>query len=1438
MFATFLHWIAFPGRQNRRGHRRNQITSAVAEVQILENRTLLSAVSWTGSAGDNQWSTPANWSSGAVPGNGTDVTISAPAGTTIHGPSVDTVVNSLSIASGNVNLDGGGNFTAANKITVGSGQSLIVSNGNLIAQTITLNSSTLKLNGGAGTVLNATINETGTATIQGSVDSTNGGNDVGGTLDSCIINGNIDLTRANNVQLTLRNKLTLNGTVFVGATDGSTAGLLNLGAINTLSFVLDGNANIVLGANRNNYVANFCSGAGTGGTATLMPNVTIHGSSGWLTNAWYQQGTIINRGRISDDVANGKINASTGFLQNQGTLSAANGGTLNLSGDNGVVPFIQGNLGSVTLSGTGSQLIFGGSNFVVDQPITVGSGQTLSLIGTWTNSTTITASGGTVNLGDVTGDPWTNAGTISATNSTVNLGGAFTQAQLGTLNSSGGTVNLVGVFDNTGGTLNLNSTTGSWAISGGTVRNGIVNETGGAALVPTILGGTLDGVTINGNLAINQNNGTQNSQITIANSLTLNGTLLLGAADGSTAGEIDFGTNQTSSALLTGNATVVFGGSTNNDFFNTCGTSGFGGTLTIDSTVNMTGGSGFLQSIEDGGVIVDRGKIQANVVGETLTINGYLQNQGALNVSNGASLVVSNLMGNLGTTTIAGTGSQLTLGGSYVIDKPFNIGLGQTLTLDGSWTNTGGISGVAGSTLILGGSFSVAEMGNIAPAIGTLILSGTLDCSDTTYSLSRSLLVEGGTINGGIVSESRSGLLVIAGGGTLDNTTINGNVDLTEFDTNLTLLDTVTLNGTLSVGASNASTWGVVNFGDYQTSTATLTGNATILFGGNNNNELENDSFDNGSGGTLTFSPTVAVHGQMGFIQNLWAGGTIVNQGTISSNVASGEIDIDTAWQGTNFLNQGTLSAINGGTLVLDPFGGANSQGAIFESTSGTIRIGGNLTTTTTFPDFYSPSGATSLNGNGTTTAPQLLEVVSQDYGNNPIGLQNNSAYGTLALDNNTYVKLVDQAQNTTSTSPECVYANKLVVPAGSTLDLNGLNVYAQTAQINGTIINGSVQVLPQSTVAPKIVVTATGGTYTGLPFAASAAVTGTSGQQVNGITTFKYYGGSNATGSALTSIPRNAGTYTVVANFASNDLNYTNVTSLPITFTIGLAPLTISAVPSTKTYDGTTVATAKPTVSGLLGTDSVTNLVEIYSSKDVKGSSGSTIVLSSFQVNDSNGGNNYNVTLKSATGTITRASLIISATPYSKIYDGTTIAAATPIAIGLKGHDTLTATESFNSPNVLGTNKSTLIVKNGFAINDNNGGQDYLVSAINAAVGSITQSTSTLILKPGQSATIGTTAKLTASANLSLVGGATGTITFTLYDPNNKVVDTEVVSVNGNGTYTTKGYLPTLVGTYQWVAAYSGDVNHKPISTIKGSTPQTAVAALVVVKKAQSKAS
>ena len=106
--------------------------------------------------------------------------------------------------------------------------------------------------------------------------------------------------------------------------------------------------------------------------------------------------------------------------------------------------------------------------------------------------------------------------------------------------------------------------------------------------------------------------------------------------------------------------------------------------------------------------------------------------------------------------------------------------------------------------------------------------------------------------------------------------------------------------------------------------------------------------------------------------------------------------------------------------------------------------------------------------------------------------------------------------------------------------------------------------------------------------------------------------------------------------------------------------------------------------------------------------------------------GNNYTVTLSTAVGTITPASLTINAVTDTKVYDATTGSGGAPMVSGLLGGDAVSgATQAYVSKNVLGTNGSTLQVT-AYTVNDGNSGNNYTVTT-NTAAGTITPALLTL---------------------------------------------------------------------------------------------------------------
>ena len=129
-------------------------------------------------------------------------------------------------------------------------------------------------------------------------------------------------------------------------------------------------------------------------------------------------------------------------------------------------------------------------------------------------------------------------------------------------------------------------------------------------------------------------------------------------------------------------------------------------------------------------------------------------------------------------------------------------------------------------------------------------------------------------------------------------------------------------------------------------------------------------------------------------------------------------------------------------------------------------------------------------------------------------------------------------------------------------------------------------------------------------------------------------------------------------------------------------------------------------------------------------------------------------------------------------------------------------------------------------------GGRTFRIKYTAAAVTLTDVATPTVVTTPNLLAiTLGTTPS-TLNDTADLAGGynPTGTITFQLFRQGVATpVDTETVTVKGNGTYTTPtGFtLPssgTVTGTYQWNATYSGNSNNNPASDVGASNERVTV--------------
>ncbi len=256
-----------------------------------------------------------------------------------------------------------------------------------------------------------------------------------------------------------------------------------------------------------------------------------------------------------------------------------------------------------------------------------------------------------------------------------------------------------------------------------------------------------------------------------------------------------------------------------------------------------------------------------------------------------------------------------------------------------------------------------------------------------------------------------------------------------------------------------------------------------------------------------------------------------------------------------------------------------------------------------------------------------------------------------------------------------------------------------------------------------------------------------------------------------------------VLPGFTVNDgnggKNY-NVTTLDNqTGVINQANLTIKATTNTKAYDKTTTAAAIPTFSGLLGTDTVTNLHEAY--LNANAGTGKTLTVTSYTVNDGNSGNNYNVvTVNDTTGVITPQALTVTATTNTKAYDGNNHAAALPTITGgmLLVGDTGAFTETYDNKNS-GTGKTLTAMG---SVNDGNGGNNYVVTFVADTTGAITPLAITVTAKTNTKVYDGTT-------SAAAVPTVTGTI------------------IVGDGAHFLETYDTKNIGTGKTLTA-SGTVN------------------------------
>ena len=499
-----------------------------------------------------------------------------------------------------------------------------------------------------------------------------------------------------------------------------------------------------------------------------------------------------------------------------------------------------------------------------------------------------------------------------------------------------------------------------------------------------------------------------------------NGRLILGSDGNST--RVDFSGTQS----LSGTGEVIFAGTNSPNVLEARGggTAATAATLTIGSGITVHGAQGgSVDGASSFDAVINQGTIVAETGGKTVTLQvDNLTNQGTLSAP-------------AGTLTINST----------------------------NWSNPSGTLVVSGTGVLnLDGNFTTAGIGNINRTGGTMNILGTLDNTGATLALNAATgswqLLTGGTIKGGSITGAGGASLSLPtfNTGTVDGVTLAGDVTMHN-GAGLTVRNGLVLNnGRLILGSGGNSTR--VEF----SGTQSLSGTGEVIFGGTSSNNLLSVRGGGAAAtaATLTIGSGITVHGaQGGSVDGVSSFDAVINQGTIVADTGGKTVTLAV----NTLTNQGTLSAVNGGVLVIGTSLSVNGQATLASSSLSTVRISGSLLGNTQRSDLYNLPGTLVLNGTGTAVAPQNLEAMSNDLGSGAAASANNFNYGTLSVGAGNYVTLVDQSDNSAGVGAEAVYAGRLIVPSGSTLNLNGLHLYTQTAQISGTVVGGTVALLPAS---------------------------------------------------------------------------------------------------------------------------------------------------------------------------------------------------------------------------------------------------------------------------------------------------------------------------------------------------------------------------------------
>ncbi len=981
-------------------------------------------------------------------------------GATISGGTIDDT-GTLRVAAAseieNATIDGGGDVVATHtlKLSQVTLDDVTLSGSFTNADTLTIDD-TVTLDG--ATLSGGTIDDTGTLSIISASEIENATIDGGGdvvatetlklsqvTLDNVTLSGSFE----NADTLTIDETVTLDGATISGSggTIDDTGTLLVTAASEIDNATIEGGGNVT--ANKTLTLSAVTlddvtlSGSFTDAdTLTIDGAVTLNGAtvSGGAMNIFgvldstgtstLSDVTITNTGTLESTSGKLTISDPAGpTLTNSGTLEA-NGGELDITSE----PVI--NIG--TLQAIDSSLLRLTSTTVTNTggTVNVGLGSTLDLAGAEIDNGSLTNSGttnstGSSTLSDVT---ITNTGTLESTSGklTISDPSGPTLTNSGTLEANGGELDIINEpVINTGTLQATNDSTLKLTSTTVTNAGGTVNATVGSTL--DLAGTEIDNGSLTNSGTTNSTGSSTLSDVAITNTGTLNvasGTLTVDPAPFINTGTV----HVQSGAILvlsgetitnTGGQVNAAGGST----LDLAGTEIDNGSLTNSGTTNSTGSS----TLSDV-AITNTGTL--NVASGTLTVDpAPFINTGTVDVESGAILALSGeTVTNTGGTVNAGGGSTLDLAGAEIDN--------------GTLTNSGMLNSTGTSTL---SDVTITNTGTLESTSGKLTIS---DPSGPTLTNSGTLEANGGELD--ITNEP------VINTGTLQA------ID----DSTLKLTSTTVTNtgGTVNVGGGSA-----LDLSNAAIDTGTLTNSGMLNSTGTSalsDVAITNTGTLESTGGKLTISDP--------------AGPTLTNTGTLEAN--GGELDI------TNepVINTGTLQAIDDSTLKL--------TSTLVTNTGGTVNVGGGSTLDLAGTEIdngsLTNSGTTNSTGSSTLSdvaitntgtlestsgkltisdpsGPTLTNTGTLEANGGELDITNEPVIntGTLQAINNSTLKLTSTTVTNTG--------GTVNVGGGSTLDLAGAEIDNGSLTNSGTTNSTGTSTLSDVAITNMGTLESTGGTLT-----------------------------------------------------------------------------------------------------------------------------------------------------------------------------------------------------------------------------------------------------------------------------------------------------------------------------------------------------------------------